>query len=78
VIQAEIAFYGWRDFHSLAILRLAVSDRRNKELHSIVDDFPGNDHDYRAIFKTLFLAALCLVGPQIGVTENVSRFGRLP
>ena len=77
-IQAEIPLYRSRNLHAFPALGLAMRDRRHQQLRAAVRNHARDYNHDRAVFQPLFLPVLRFVGPQIGVAEDVSRFGRLP
>ena len=67
-----------RDFDALPVIGLTVGNRSDQQLSSITDDLAGNNHHDRSILEALLLTLVCLIRPEIGVAEDVSRLGRLP
>jgi hypothetical protein len=55
-----------------------MRDRRHQQLRAAARNHARDYNHDRAVFQPLFLPVLRFVGPQIGVAEDVSRFGRLP
>lgn len=77
-IESEMPLHRRRKFDALALIGLAMSDRRDEKLRSIAKNRPGDDHRDRPILQPFILALVRFVRPQISVAENVSRLGRLP
>jgi len=77
-IEAEMPLYRRRHFDTLPFVGLAVGNRCDEQLDSISDDLAGDNDHHGSVFQPLFLTPVRLIGPQIGVAENVTRLGRLP
>ena len=78
VVQPQMLFHARRDFDTVTRWRLPVGDRRNEEFGPVAGNDPRDTDDDRAVLKSFLLTRFRFLSPQIGVGQDVSRFGNRP